>query len=159
MRAAVLLGNGDGTFRPGPTTDWDIYTQQTLAADMNGDGKKDLVLAGQNNYDRTYGVGISFSNGDGTFQPAVFYPVTDTATVPVVIGDFDGDGIADVATQGAQGIWLFTGKSGGALNPGVLIPYAVTAIGPHTLLGADFNRDRKLVSVGLDLHGLPGFLG
>ena len=153
VRAAVLLGNGDGTFRTGPRSEWDIYTQQTLAADMNGDGNTDLVLAGP------AGVGISFSNGDGTFQPAVFYPVADTATVPVVIGDFDGDGIADVATQGGQGIWLFTGKGGGVLNPGVLIPYAVTRTGPITLWAADFNGDHKCDLLAATSTGFLVFLG
>ena len=57
----VLLGNGNGTFRnPIPT-----YQGQVLgvaAADLNGDGKLDLVLA-----DPLNGVAVLLGNGDGTF--------------------------------------------------------------------------------------------
>ena len=42
----VLLGNGDGTFRPVVTYDSGGYEAQSVAvADVNGDGKPDLVVA------------------------------------------------------------------------------------------------------------------
>jgi hypothetical protein len=43
----VLFGNGNGTFRTGPTTVTGMPAAVTLvAADINDDGKVDLVLAG-----------------------------------------------------------------------------------------------------------------
>jgi hypothetical protein len=150
--AQVLLGNGDGTFRPGPTSQTDMSTIKSAAADMNGDGKMDLVLAAN-------GVGISFGNGDGTFQPAVFYPVADSGMYAVVIGDFNGDGILDVATRGLQGIWLFTGKGQGVLNPGVLIPFPLTVNGQDTLWAADFNKDHKLDLLVVTSTGFSVLLG
>ena len=43
----VLFGNGDGTFRTGPTTLTGLlYAGSFVAVDINGDGKADLALAG-----------------------------------------------------------------------------------------------------------------
>ena len=61
---SVLLGNGDGTFRP-PTQDFatDACPVSVAVADLNGDGKPDLVTAND------YGVvSVLLGNGDGTFQ-------------------------------------------------------------------------------------------
>jgi hypothetical protein len=137
---AVLFGNGNGTFRPGPVSQPGMGPVTFAVADLNGDHKADLVLAGTQNatgggaWGITWGIGVSLGNGDGTFQPAVFYQAgTDANTDYVAIGDFNGDGILDVATVGSSGIWLFTGKGGGAFNPGVLIPFEGAA--PRTIPG------------------------
>jgi hypothetical protein len=43
---SVLLGNGDGTFQPAVTYDSGGYIAQSVAvADVNGDGKPDLLVA------------------------------------------------------------------------------------------------------------------
>jgi hypothetical protein len=114
----VLFGNGNGTFRPGPTTVTGMSAAVSLvAADISGDGKVDLVLAGGlNGTDVPQGIGVCLGKGDGTFQPLVFYQAgTDTEIFHLVLGDFNGDSIPDVATAGTSGVWLFTGKVGGAL--------------------------------------------
>src|ERR1039458_6800551 len=61
-------------------------------ADQNFDHKADLVLAGTQNATKggawgiTWGIGVSLGNGDGTFQPAVFYqpPVTLVLVRPFI---------------------------------------------------------------------------
>jgi len=155
----VLFGNGNGTLRQGPTTH--LALGSTLAAtDLNGDGKADLVLAG-NLQDGPWGVGVSLGNGDGTFQPAVFYQAgTDTNTDYLTLGDFNGDGITGVATVGSSDVWLFTGKGGGALNPGVLTPF--NGAGPSNynwLAAADFRNDGKLDLVVAIPTGFAVLLG
>src|SRR5262249_48269205 len=60
-------------------------------ADLNGDGKADLVA--------TYtdpGVSILLGNGDGTFGPAVNY-ATNYGPQTVAVGDFNLDGRPDLA--------------------------------------------------------------
>jgi hypothetical protein len=68
MQAAVVLGNGDGTFR---TPMLKTYAAQFLnsiglaVADFNADGKADVAIT--NPYDPNAS-GISYGNGDGTLQ-------------------------------------------------------------------------------------------
>jgi hypothetical protein len=75
-----------------------------VVADFNGDGKLDVAIADAN--DNT--VSILLGNGDGTFQARVTYTVNrnvNTVCVPncsgvpiaMTTGDFNGDGIVDLA--------------------------------------------------------------
>jgi hypothetical protein len=62
---SVLLGNGDGTFQTPKTFATGAALYWLATADINGDGKLDLVCGGNG--------GLSFfvvlGNGDGTFSP------------------------------------------------------------------------------------------
>jgi len=151
----VQLGNGDGTFRPGPIS----FTSATgtvtfITADLNGDGRIDLVL--------TYGdnVVVSLGNGDGTFQKGAVYKITYddgyNESYDLLVGDFNGDGILDIATAGQSGIWLLTGNAGGTFNSGVL---AVSLPGCFDIAAADFNQDGKLDLVAPPTGGFAVLLG
>ena len=63
----VFLGNGDGTFQEPIDIGPDAYYWTTVT-DFDGDGKLDL--AGTN----FSTVNVLRGNGDGTFQPAQFFP-------------------------------------------------------------------------------------
>ena len=88
----VLLGNGDGTFQPAVT--YSSGGNEPLAltvADLNGDGKPDLVVGN----DIT--IGVLLGNGDGTFQPAVTYGSGGLyETASLAVADLNGDGKLDV---------------------------------------------------------------
>lgn len=113
----VLFGNGNGTFRPGANSDVVASSiNSSVLTDLNGDGKVDLVQAGTGPgaYPSPQGIGVSLGNGDGTFQYGVFYEVLDSGFGGgLVLGDFNGDGMPDVAATGASGVWLFTGNGNG----------------------------------------------
>ena len=156
---AVLFGSGYGTFRPGPVSHPGMSPLTFAVADLNGDHK---ALAGtQSETGGAWGIGVSLGNGDSTFQPAVFYQAgTDANTDYVAVGDFNGDGIPDVATVGSSGVWLFTGKGGGALNPGVLTPFqGASPTNFDWLKAADFRKNGKLDLVVATPSGFAVLLG
>ncbi|WP_158787169.1 FG-GAP-like repeat-containing protein [Granulicella sp. L46] len=93
----TLLGNGDGTFSAAASAQPIISpTPQGIAvADFNGDGKPDIALLFQD----VSTVYTLLGNGDGTFGAAVTIPLPAGAEPSAIVaGDWDGDGIPDVAT-------------------------------------------------------------
>jgi hypothetical protein len=119
----IHLGNGDGTFQPPQTIGSVDYPSivDMAVADVNNDGKLDLIVAGNNN--NTSGVtssaggfAIFLGNGDGTFQSPLTY---STPYIPysITTGDFNRDGLTDIAVGDYHGeieIWNNTG--GGAFT-------------------------------------------
>jgi hypothetical protein len=102
---SVLLGNGDGTFQaPAGYSSGGYYAQSVAIADVNGDGKLDLLvqnLCVGNNCNRNSNgmgtVGVLLGNGDGTFQAAMSYNSGGILAVLVAVGDVNGDGHPDLA--------------------------------------------------------------
>jgi hypothetical protein len=95
----VLLGNGDGTFKAtavSPPTGGS--PEAIVAADFNGDGIPDLAVAcGGTNAEQDNGtVTVLLGKGDGTFAAAAS-PVTEGVYLSITTGDFNGDGIPDLA--------------------------------------------------------------
>jgi hypothetical protein len=152
----VMLGNGDGTFRPGPSSATILAGSEGFAlADVNGDGIIDAVVSGALR-SSTGGIAVSLGNDDGTFQQGTFYSTGPASTVVgPVIGDFNGDGILDVIVVSDTSVWLFTGQGGGTFNSGTVIATLTTG-GPLAIVTADLNGDRKLDLV-ITLHG-QGFV-
>ena len=134
---SILLGNGDGTFRP--HVDYAVGGQPygLAAADLNGDGKIDLIAA------NTPGVSVLLGNGDGTFQPFKFYGDAGEQTFAVALGDFNHDGILDVVTANVDvnSVSLLLGNGDGTFQPHVDFPVGNGAFG---LTVADFNGDGNL---------------
>jgi hypothetical protein len=60
--------------------------------DFNGDGKLDVAVT---SFDFAT-VAVLLGNGDGSFQPTVFYQ-TPAGAISVAVGDFNGDGFPDLA--------------------------------------------------------------
>jgi hypothetical protein len=117
--AGVLLGNGDGTFQPVVTYNSGgatfAYPQSVAAADVNGDGKLDLLATNEFDQSGLQGsVGVLLGNGDGTFQPAVPFSSGGYTALSLAVADVNGDGRLDVLVAN------FSGSVGVLLNnPGV----------------------------------------
>jgi hypothetical protein len=89
----ILLGNGDGTFRDGGSGALGAFTLAIATADLNADGRLDLVTAA---YSGT--VGVLLGSGDGTFLPRADH-ATAGAPYAVAIADLNGDGVLDVVAS------------------------------------------------------------
>ena len=85
----VLLGNGDGTFRPAMTYHCGPYAILWAIVDLNGDGTPDLVVD-------TSVVTVLLGNGDGTFQAAVLYDSGGLGARSPALADVNGDGTPDL---------------------------------------------------------------
>jgi hypothetical protein len=119
---AALLGNGDGTFQvTGEIYDSGGRQAESIAiADVNGDGKPDLVVANRCVSRSNCGNGslsVLLGNGDGTFRPAVAYP-TAQDTIAVAIADVNNDGEPD----------LLAGANPPACVPGICYPSGVVDV-------------------------------
>jgi hypothetical protein len=154
---AVLLGNGDGTFQTAVTySSGAQYAFSIAAADVNGDGKPDLLVANQcvNNSNCSNGeIGVLLGNGDGTFQTAVDYSSGGFYAFTVAVADMNGDGKPDlvVANQCGNDNGCNTNGSIGVLlgNGDGTFQTATTTSTPilgwvQSLVLADFNGDKKI---------------
>jgi FG-GAP-like repeat len=91
MLAAASRGATCIDFAPAVNYDAGAAPRFIVSADLNHDGKLDLVIANQNSRN----VSVLIGNGGGTFAPAVNYAVDDTP-LSVAIADVNGDGKPDL---------------------------------------------------------------
>jgi polysaccharide export outer membrane protein len=111
------------------------------AADLNGDGHIDIAAANATS-ELQGGIQVFWGLGNGSWAPGPSPTVTGVF-MDVVVADFNGDGILDLAgsgwgTHGALRIWLGSGGGGWtSLDP-------VCAGSFYALNAADVNKDGRL---------------
>jgi len=139
---SVMIGNGDGTFRPSREIQVGRGMAEIAVGDYNRDGFKDLALAGtQGQIYRLYGV------GDGTFvQQPTLIAVVDTSFIPVTdvdVADFNGDSIQDLVVavphNGSRTAILIGNADGTFRTPLVLTDPGLNI--PQQQAVADYNGD------------------
>jgi len=132
----VLLNNGKGEFLPFTAYTIGTKPRSVGVADLNKDGKLDLIVANST----ANNVGVLLGRGDGTFAPQVTYPSGHNPH-GIAIADFDHDGNVDVAlaNNGPEGqITVLLGKGDGTLGDAIGYPAGAGTFG---LAAGDLNGD------------------
>ena len=151
----VALSKGDGAFTTPvsagfPATACPVY--YGAAADLNGDGKADLVIPyGGDASCGSSGSGpsgyyVALGNGDGTFAAPVF-ATTGTELYELALGDINGDGKLDLIlvddpfdTGSGFQVSYAAGKGDGTFNtPNVILQNELVS----NISIADINNDGK----------------
>jgi hypothetical protein len=143
----IYLGNGtgsltySGTYAAPNSSTFQAGPNSIVAADLNGDGKLDLV--GSTNYNGIY---VFLGNGDGTFQAPVNYSTGTTSGCcsGVAVGDLNSDGKLDIALSANDGISILLNTGSGAFGAATYYPSGVSgsATGDGIAIG-DLNGDKK----------------
>jgi hypothetical protein len=134
-QVAILLGQPNGTFVQASAAPALAPGQNGLAdievGDFNGDGRLDMLVLAQNGF-----MNVFTGNGDGTFQsPIVFTESASTGQyASAVVGDFNRDGLSDIAITTPEAVSLPVGSVTVLLNTTVVVPLTFTASlgAPHS---------------------------
>ena len=156
-----LLGDGRGGFGVPRQFPVGVQPITLVAADFDGDDRIDIATANGIYFSARSGdVSVVLGNGDGTFQPAV--ERVPLAAIPqgLVAGDFNTDGIADLAVGNWRNgfLSLLFGIGKGRFRAEKRIPTGASA---SLLIAADINSDGQLdlASTNWDSSDVSVFLG
>jgi hypothetical protein len=133
----VLLGNGDGTFKPAQMLHAGPDPASVAVGDLRGNGILDLVVADDEILSPGH-VSVLLGNGNGTFQPAMTFTAGRGANSSVVLGDFFGDGVLGMAISSLResSVLVLRGNGDGTFGP----PTSYLAgAGPVSLVAGNFH--------------------
>lgn len=145
--AAVMLGNGNGTFRAKVEFPAGAQAQDVAAGDFNGDGRVDLAVSLS---DPAISVSVLIGNGDGTFSAPLNIANSSGADSPAIVAtDLDNDARLDIVL--AHAISCFTAPCVISRSITVLLgfgdgtfqrPFEIeVGTGMSRIAVGDFNRD------------------
>jgi hypothetical protein len=141
---SVLLNNGDGTFRSGPSIAGGVGAFPNLI-DLNGEGKLDLVAENSvNNVNPSSTIRVLLGNGDGTFR------VVSTYTIPLylqslVVGNFNADSHPDIIAANDVSLSLLPGNGDGTFGAAQTVAsFSNSNSQIVSVVAARFNADANL---------------
>jgi len=152
---SVMLGNGDGTFRPKTDFPLGMQTQAVAAGDFNSDGRMDLMVTLNT---PQFSLALLTGTGTGTFNAPTFFPNTSGFDSPAIAAtDLNGDGKLDLVVmhtiscftapcRASRSITILLGTGNGTFQTPSEIDVGT---GPMAMAVLDLNRDGiKDVAIG-----------
>jgi hypothetical protein len=127
----------------------------TVRADLNGDGREDFITPNDNGFNTncTGAFAITLSTGDGKYAAPVCYSLPSGNASLFAAGDFDNDGLFDIAVTNDNGmLYVYRNNGAGALT--LINSFELEGI-PAGLVAADVNRD-GLIDLVYDLDAPNG---
>jgi hypothetical protein len=159
LQIMTMLGNGDGTFRDGPSMSTYSTPFHLTLADFDEDGVLDLAVP-----EYSFGVFVFIGQGDGTFGPGLHLLPTTTPYFTEA-ADLNEDGHLDLVIGGGAGastisltIYILPGNGDGTFGAPLT---AVADLNPVSLAVADVNNDSHLdiVSANFDAYDVAVIAG
>ena len=143
---SILLGNGDGTFRPPTNTALSAFASTVVVGDFNLDKKADLIVGEIDRSPDTHIFNLTLSllsgNGDGTFQAPHMFSTFPNGTNALLAADLNNDGKLDLAVGNGFAISILVGKGTGTFLQGVTVALA-DGFTPDSVQAADLNSAGK----------------
>ncbi|CAF3496799.1 unnamed protein product [Rotaria sp. Silwood1] len=141
----ILINNPTGTFpaNQGPRVGFFAGSApaSVTTADVNGDGKADIIVA----YKNTNNVGVLLNSGTGTFPaaPVTYGLLANSAPTSVKTADANGDGKLDiiVANSGTNNFGVILGNGDGTFAATQLTYATGTGTVPVSVVAGDIDRD------------------
>jgi hypothetical protein len=157
---SALLNKGDATFGARHDYPTGPYNKSVALADLNGDGKADIVTA---NHGGNGSVSVLLNSGDGTFAPRRDYRVGHSPygiqVNSAAVGDMNADGKPDVVTaDDGNTVSVLLNNGDATLRPSreyaLFKGWPWLAADANAVALGDLNADGKLdvVTVNLNTH-------
>jgi hypothetical protein len=148
----VLLGNWSGGFGPATAYAAGPNPVSVTVADLNGDGKPDLIVG-----DEAGGVDVLLADGLGGFGPATAYDTPSGYPGLLAVADLTGNGKLDLIVGNANGVDVLLGDGSGGFGPAT--PYDTGSGNPVSITVADVNGDGKPDLVAVEYDSVNVLLG
>lgn len=116
------------------------YPTGLAVADFNGDGIPDVATFNRSTDGGNGSITVLLGNGDGTFITLAASPSTGYLPRAITAGDFNGDGIPDLAVVSLNGVTILLGNGDGTFNAAPS-PSIVPGTQFIDIVAADFNGD------------------
>lgn len=141
---SVFTNNGSGDFGSNATLNVGSQPFCVITADVNGDGKPDLICA--NNTGNS--LMVLTNNGTGGFVLSAL--MSASSPISVVAADINGDGKPDLIYVNRSSVVVFTNKGSGTF---AFASSFSSGNGPIDVTAADVNGDGKVDLITADYDG------
>lgn len=149
LHMSVMLNLGSGNFSAPAIVDSSLFNENAAIGDFNGDGVPDIVGCGTDTHENAH-MRVYLNNGHGKFAISTSFLVADSECAPLVVGDVNHDGKADlvngaIRTRFGNGAGHFTSTVTQAVNvnprnhPSITGCFAVDMVGGHFVTSTTFD--------------------